>query len=248
MLSHTMMGVLALGILWVNTLLVAAAALGRARELRGLRQRLSSGGVFHGKLASGAASLVVEQVGRQGSGATPTVVWHDRSHACRIDAVVERSSGDAVVIDGTEEPMVWLDSGAVRAAALPGPDAFDRVFEEARKAKGSARTLEVSVTQEAEVWASRAPALIATIDPIGWCRKREAVLSIGFVPAIVILAAGVTALTLYPPVFGTVSTVGGALGLAFFLLVLPAGTAMRDWARAPHERFVRGRWSRPTTA
>jgi hypothetical protein len=41
--------------------------------------------------------------------------------------------------------------------------------------------------------------------------------------------AGVcTALALYPPVFGAVSTGGGLACLLFFLLVQPFGTALRD--------------------
>ncbi|MDP2316889.1 MAG: hypothetical protein Q8P41_28615 [Pseudomonadota bacterium] len=45
-------------------------------------------------------------------------------------------------------------------------------------------------------------------------------------------AAACTALALTAPVFGTVSTVGGVACLAFFLLVQPLGTALRDYARA----------------
>ncbi len=50
--------------------------------------------------------------------------------------------------------------------------------------------------------------------------------------AIVGGAAACTALALRPPVFGAVSTAGGVAGLAFFLLVQPLGTALRDHARA----------------
>lgn len=45
-------------------------------------------------------------------------------------------------------------------------------------------------------------------------------------------AAACTALTLWPPLFGSVSTLGGVASLAFFLLVQPLGTALRDHARA----------------
>jgi hypothetical protein len=45
-------------------------------------------------------------------------------------------------------------------------------------------------------------------------------------------AAACTTLALWPPVFGRISTVGGLAGLAFFLLVQPLGTALRDHARA----------------
>ncbi|HZO12649.1 MAG TPA: hypothetical protein VFB62_05315, partial [Polyangiaceae bacterium] len=54
-----------------------------------------------------------------------------------------------------------------------------------------------------------------------------------------------TYLALYPPIFGTVSIVGGALGLVFFLLVQPAGTAIRDAVRVPSVAQLRGSWVRP---
>jgi len=47
-----------------------------------------------------------------------------------------------------------------------------------------------------------------------------------------------------PPVFGTVSTVGGALALAFFLLVQPAAVAARNAARTPDRQPVGGIWQR----
>jgi hypothetical protein len=34
----------------------------------------------------------------------------------------------------------------------------------------------------------------------------------------------------------------------FFLLVLPAGTAVRDLVRVPSERILRGRWDEPRAA
>ena len=51
-------------------------------------------------------------------------------------------------------------------------------------------------------------------------------------------------MALWPPVFGLVSTLGGALCLAFFLIVQPAGTALRDAVRVPSRAIVRGQWKR----
>ena len=48
--------------------------------------------------------------------------------------------------------------------------------------------------------------------------------------------------SLHPPVFGLVSTIGAALGLAFFLLVQPAGTALRDAVKLPSAPITRGTW------
>jgi hypothetical protein len=41
-----------------------------------------------------------------------------------------------------------------------------------------------------------------------------------------------------------VSTLGGAACLGFFLIVQPAGTALRDAVRLPSRAWLRGRWMR----
>jgi hypothetical protein len=58
------------------------------------------------------------------------------------------------------------------------------------------------------------------------------------------VAGACTAVALTPPAFGTISKIGAALCLAFFLLVQPAGTAVREAVRAPSRALLRGRWSR----
>jgi len=61
-----------------------------------------------------------------------------------------------------------------------------------------------------------------------------------------LLGAGAcTALALTPPSFGTVSTVGGALALLFFVLAQPFGRQLEELSRAPHERILRGEWRKP---
>src|SRR5262249_46481052 len=85
--------------------------------------------------------------------------------------------------------------------------------------------------------------LVATMDPRAVLARRAA-LTVAFISGAILLAAACTAIALWPPVFGRVSTIGGALCLLFFLLVQPAGTALRDAVRVPSCALVRGAWKR----
>jgi hypothetical protein len=82
---------------------------------------------------------------------------------------------------------------------------------------------------------------LASFDPQRWCRARTA-LTIAFMLAAVAGALFITWLALRPPVLGTISTIGGALGLAFFLLIQPAGTMARDAVLLPSHAHLRGSW------
>ncbi|WP_437664659.1 hypothetical protein [Sorangium sp. So ce1182] len=84
------------------------------------------------------------------------------------------------------------------------------------------------------------PALVSSVDPRASCRSRIALLALG-VAGILGALVGCTALALSRPRFGPAST---ALCLAFFLLVQPLGTALRDAARTQSAAPARGRWVR----
>lgn len=238
MLTNPMMGALALAILWVNTLLIAAAAL---QELRRLRRRARSlAGVVEGKVVEGAplAELRVEQVGRKSD--RGAIVFADRSYASAILGGVVEVAGERRTIEATTDAEVWLSTDEVaRAHAPESEQAVADAMKEASRARGFARTLRATVEAGARVWI--ADGLVATIDPRAWLAKRSW-LVVGFVVAEVLLAAGCTAVALVPPVFGTVSTIGGALCLAFFLSVQAVGTSVRDAVRVPALRIVRGTW------
>ncbi len=157
------------------------------------------------------------------------------------------------------EGDVWpARADVLAAAASSGPAQFDSVFEEARKARGHVRTVKVTLRAGDAVWiageirraaggfelraAEGIGRLVSAIDPRAWLR-RAAALAITFAILEVVVAAGVTALVLVPPIFdGWPSKIGGVLGLGFFLAVQPLGTAVRDAVRAPSLAFVRGRW------
>lgn len=273
MLTREVMGVFALGVLWLNTLLVVLAALARARDLLARRSEMklldekqpSGYGVLTGHIETAGdappAELTIEQVGRHAAGAKRAILWHDRSHASAI-------RGGALVVGDTKLPIeaaseaaaeVWLDESAVVAAARCESDAaFDATYPAAKKARGSARTVRTSIDAGTKVWvvsearptddgallgpgASR-PLIIATFDPRSWLASRATWLVL-FAPVALALCGACTAVALWKPVFDSpVSKVGGLLCFVYFLLVLPAGTRMRDATALPNVRALRGRW------
>lgn len=253
MLTREWMGVLALGILWVNTLLVAGAALQRVARLTRLMRELR-GAVRRGPAPSATfAAVTVEQVGRYGAGSKRHILWHDKAYGSEIGGgEIALSGGGSLVVPSTSSAMVWLDQARVKSAADERTEkTFDDAYAGARKAKGFGRKITVSVDLGDEVYVAKLPGeagdtwLVASMDPLGWCRGRALVITVAFVPSVLLVAAGITLLALWPPAFGTVSIIGALLGVLYFLLVLPAGTAVRDWARLPHERIIRGAWADP---
>lgn len=265
MLSREIMGVLALAILWVNTLLIAGAALQRVAALRERRRRLDDGlvraTVARGDGPGGAIAVHrVEQVGRAAS-AEGTILFADRATADEAlgGALSLAGGGEATLAAGTEVEL-WLDGGEVAEAGACASDAaFAEAMDQAKKARGFARTVSAGVAEGREIFvharlvrergeATLAPAgeggvLIATFDPRAWLSRKIA-LALAFVAGDVVAAAACTAIALQRPHFGLVSTVGGALCLAFFLLIQPAGTALRDAVLLPSRAILRGQWTR----
>jgi len=280
-LTREIMGALTLAILWVNALLIAAAALRSAgehrRRLRTLREvspNEGGTGLFQAQVDEGAgqddggrdsvlARYELEQLGRAGAPAKGrrTVHFGDRTFdGAVLGGVVV--AGDTRVRVSAGEADVWPSRGAVSAAAAcSGQAGFDRVFDEARKARGHARKITVDVRVGQTVWlggelrkttggmelvpSAEVGLLVSAIDPRAWLRHASA-LAAGFALAEVLIAGAITALVLVPPVLdGWPSKLGGVLGLAFFLAVQPLGTAVRDAVRTPGKAFVRGRWIEP---
>ena len=282
MLTREIMGALALAVLWVNTLLIAAVALKQANEqrrrLRALRP-LAPGEEGHGLLRArveqgdgpdGAlARHEIEQLGRAGveDHGRRTIHFSDRAFAGSVPGGVVTAGGDRVVVKAGEGEVWPARADVLAAAACEDRGRFDRAFDEARKARGHARTVRVDLRAGSDVWiaghvqrksgedagwqlapSDRIGLLVSAIDPRSWLRTRAA-LALAFAFGEVAAAAAVTALVLVPPIFdGWPSKVGGALGLAFFLAVQPLGNAVRDAVRAPGRAFVRGRWVEPESS
>lgn len=168
MLTREVMGLFALGVLWLNTFLVAAAALVRARELAARGRKLEENGslepgrygLVRGRLIAPAeggpvATTSLEQVGRHAAGKRRAILWHDRR---RISSV----RGGAVDVAGVrlsltpaegEEAEAWLpDASVEEAARCAGPTAFDELYPTAKKARGVTRTVTASLGDGDEVW------------------------------------------------------------------------------------------------
>jgi hypothetical protein len=251
MLSRETMGCLALGILWVNVLLIAAAA---AKQLRALLARRASlagaapGRVLRGDGPGGAlAEHRVEQIGRAAIGAD-AILFHDRAASGQVfGGTVALDGGSELAVPPSAAAEVWVDGVSLRGAvACASDEAFEPAYASASRAKGFVRTVAVTVGEGARVFvlAPRGGAvLVASMEPRVLLATKAA-LGAAFIAAALIAAAACTALALRPPVFGPVSTGGGVLGLALFLLVQPAGTRVRDAMLVPSRTPVRGRWAK----
>ncbi len=252
------MGLVALGALWLNTLLVALAALSQAARVVRLRAALRS--CLEAEALDEVAAHVTEQVGRR-AGDDPsghTVVFHDRALRSELLGGRVLVGADECTLSKGGELQVWVPLAARRAvASCPSAHAFDTTMKEAARARGWSRSVRASIGAGARVWigatreqASLVPGpagslLVSAIDPRPLLAGHATRL-VAFAIASVGGAGFVTWLALVPPVFGFWSTVGGALGLAFFLAVQPAGTATRDAALLPHEAPLGGQWKRPS--
>lgn len=272
MLSRELMGILALGILWVNTLLVMGAAWrevaalrARGRLLRPLPPGEPGAGLVEGEVVSAPggvfASHEVDQVGRQASDDRDrrAITFSDRAFRGAVMGGAVRAGEVEIAVPAAPDAEVWVAPATLAAcAACPGEEGFASAYDDARKARGFSRTVTAPVACGDRIWIAGearrgedgrmsihaiegAKLLVSAVDPRAVCARYTRLLAL-FLIGVPAAAALCTALALYPPHFGLVSTVGGALALAYFLLVQPAGTAVRDAVLLPHRRFLRGSW------
>jgi len=274
-LSSELMGILALGVLWVNTLLIVAAA---GQRLSLVRQRLRryaelapgarGTGLIHVTLTDAerddgiVAERSLSQIGRYGTKHEDRILFNDTSYASSCGGGAARWGEHRLRIVEDGDCEVWPSEGAVRSAAACRDGAqFDAAHAESRRVKGFVRVVSNPVVVGDEVWLYGSVAsehgelrihapegtalLFASEDPRRWCRQRVRILLAGQV-GMLLGAAACTALVFTPPVFGTVSTVGAALALAFFILVQPFGKVLHEYSRPPHEQILRGEWQRPS--
>jgi hypothetical protein len=266
-LRYEHLGLLAFAILWVNTLLVVGAAFWPLRQLLGWLKRFRSEGLIEATVLIEAAALGdgaiaehrIEQVGRRASDDADrqAILFHDRSlHGTVLGGRVRTLDGDELELASVEGDAaeIWVARSAQNErAACPSETAFDEAYRPACRAKGFVRQVVTPIAAGERVWIAaqrdggqlvgspQAPMLVATVNPRSYCRSRVLLVFL-FMMATLALAAGVSWLALYPPVFGTVSTIGGAVGLVYFLLVQPAGVMLRDAVLPPSRLFLRGSW------
>ncbi len=275
MLSKELMGVFALAILWVNTLLIAAAAWKEIAALTAWRRRLApldgdSGTglvrarVTHGAGPGGALAVHrVEQLGRAAThddGGRRVIHFADRSAMGEVfgGTATREGSGVEITVDAEASAEVWVTATALaESGACASDEVFDRAFTDAKKARGFARAVEGAATGEVYLFGQLRPMgkglalaaakpggiLVATFDPRPWIDRKIALAAL-FIAGDITLAAAGSAVALWPPRFGLVSTLGGAACLGFFLIAQPAGTALRDAVLLPSRAWLRGRWMR----
>ena len=270
MLTHAWMGAVALFVLWGNTLLVGLAAVRNLASLRALVRganpldvaSLSPGthvGWFRARAAEPCGVHVIHQLGRLGAGLS--IIWHDkRTESRSCDSKLTVGELELLVPARSEHVAVWPEADAIRAAAVcPSGSEFDLAAAGARKPKGFERPVEIPLSGDVFVLgtvrvgdkielapSADRPLVFSAFDPQEFVAQRTKVVVFLFLPAITLLAAGCTWLAMSPPVFESwLSKLGGLLGFIFFLLVLPAGTRLRDFLLPPHRQFLRGAWTDP---
>ena len=273
MLSNEVMGWVALWILWGNTALVLLAALKQASALSRRRAELlalagepvAGERFFPARVVTAndgaVGTFVVDQLGRFGAGASRAIHWHDRQARSEITGGIVEADGRRLAIEPTERAEVWVGADEVDAASrCPSRGAFEDAYPSAKKTRGVERELRVPIPRGRAVWVHgvveerdgaavvTAPPgrklLVSAMDPVVWLGRRARFVQLFVVPGLILGAAIPTALALRAPVFESpASKIGGLLGLIYFLVVLPAGTALRDFLREPSQRLVRGVWA-----
>ena len=250
---------LALGALWLNGLLIAADALrrrawiGRERGFPVLEEPRAGADAWIRVRSRGGgwARWEVEQRGRLDGGGR--LSWHDRAYRSEIDGGEAEWAGQRVQVAPEERVEVWPDHASLRRRLAEGLDA--EAWKRAAKGRGLIRTLTTDVgegpiwvggrwTRSEDGWTVSAPAprplLVAFLNPKAWMDRARAELLL-FALATIAALGLLTVLCLWPPIFGPVSTAGGALALIYFLLIQPAGTWIRGRNVEPARRSVEGR-------
>jgi hypothetical protein len=263
-LSLETMGLFALGVLWVNTLLIAADALKQHAELGRWRERLEAargaGRLVRATVVAGEgpeaalATHSIDQIGRAMTVSGPQrILFTDRSARGALHGGRVEVDGREVRVVAASAPLVWCLAEGARGDRA----AFDEAWPRASTFKGFGTCVERRVGPGQRVWlwletapasASEAPLrarLVSIEDPSVVVAAARAPLP-GLVIAALVGVVVVTTLALWPPVFGVVSTLGAAAGVGFFLAIQPLGTAAREKGALPDRRRVGGLWERPT--
>lgn len=251
MLSNELMGAFCLGVVWLNTLLIAAHVWQAQRALAEDARKLGPV-VFASVVASaeGAslAELRVAQVGRAiTTGGPDRILFTEASRAARVHAGAVEASGARVSVTPADAARVWsFEAAGARA------DTFDAAFESASTNRGLRADLVVPVgAPGAKVWLAGEREgdalrvrLVSDRDPASVVRAGR-VRALAFIAASLAVLGGVTALALVRPWFSGLSTLGGVLAVAYFLAVQPLAVALREAIAPPEDRRIGGVWQRP---
>jgi hypothetical protein len=247
-IPYPFLGIALLAVVWTAALLCALASvdyarklMARARELRGVRE----GTVASGEGPGGALAVhEVEQIGRAMDGEPPAIVFSDKAYRGEVYGGTLTASGETVEVTHPGELEVWPDMEAqVARAAVPNDAELDALYKDARSAKGAPRVVRVPFAVGNKVYFASGPdgrlTFLSAEDPAAFLSGRvRAHIAFAFVE--LAICGALTALALHAPVFGKVSTLGGAGLLAFFLIVQPVGVSVEEASREPFRRFLRG--------
>ncbi len=254
MLSPMLMGSFALAVLWTATLLIAWVALRDATRLLWRLLQLS-GRVHRVRSSEVIARHTAEQVGRVQSsrGGKRAILYRDRRYQSRLLAQeVRTDGGESLSLVVSTAVEVWLP----RPVSPPLLTHFSRAYEDARRPRGLPTQLvrELAANEWCWIGATRihetlAPLadgsiIVSAFEPRRFCRAKIG-LSLATTALIVAWTTLATALSLQAPLFGFWSTVGGVVGLAAFLLILPLGTWLRDQVAWPHLASAETCWIEP---
>jgi hypothetical protein len=247
-----LLGLGALAALWVNTLLIVAHAGLQRGDLARRRDRLR--GARHGRVSEGsplAEARTVQVARSRGDG---QVHFHDRGYESESFGGTLQLAGESLqvpAIGAGGAVEVWVDPRRMREAGrCVSPEDFDSLYAGACKARGAERVIRQALSAGDEIWLVPAdgegPLWLSGVDPAPWIARQRALL-LAFMLGSLALLGLCSVLALWPPVYGTISTLGGALCLAFFLLVQPVAATLGERVLPLHRAVLRGRWSRPVS-
>jgi hypothetical protein len=251
-LTNETMGAFCLGVVWLNTLLIVAhvwqaqRALARERDAVG---RVVSGTVVSAEEGGSLASLVISQVGRAiTTGGPDRILFTEASRTASVHA-------GAIEIEGRPTrvaPAVGARAWALGGTGVRSDADFDVAYRAASTNRGLASELRFEVgAPGARVWVAGDDAGDELVARLVSDRDPHAVLAsgrrraFGFIALALGVLAGITALALVRPWFSGLSTLGGALAVAYFLAVQPLAVALREAIAVPEQRRVGGQWTRP---
>jgi hypothetical protein len=257
------LGALALFSLWANSLLILAMAFKQLRALQRLKTRFTDG-KDRGTLIYGEAentpdgvlaTRTVNQTGRAVTSGSPgQIVFADGEQGFTMYGGSIRLGTDELVdLDASaNEIEIWHSPERISTTlGCQDLETFDEAHAAASRFRGFQRDLTFSVLEGDSLWVlgersegrvcapKHGPLILSMVDPGQWVRQQ-----IRWVWAFLLGASStlivVSVIALLPPIFGTLSTLGMVLCLAYFLAVQPVGTALRDRIRPPAHQPVGG--------
>lgn len=247
------MAVFALGVFWVNTLLIAAAGWSECAGLRREYRYLTEGaGARRGAVTAadgpeGAlAAFTVAQVGRS-NGRGP-IVFHDRGRRSQVyGGRVALQDGESAVVPADAAAEVWISGATLQRAGAAPAGGYAAALPAATRAAGWERGLSPGLRVGDTIWLAGqvgAGLVIADADPRRWLRwiTGQTVL---LVAGLLLVAGACTVACLWPPGFGLVSKLGAFAALVAFNLFQLLGKVHHEAIQPPSRRVVGGQWSAP---